>query len=411
MDSIGNCYFALCEIPEKPLEEDSSRKRVAVVAHAGRQRPRLDKTYTIKMRQCLIDDVVAAVKLRHGARIFGQHDSEPGFFQKLKGASDTYGAKVTVGICIPALEGQLVLAGLLCEKCAALTPYYSPLPEFVRMLQDVGQGMTQIVNAAYLLAKQQDATKSQTEYARRLEQKDRDNNLLFQSIAHQVSMPIIGLKQAAYILCQGASKEAYNSFRACLKEHERGCRNFKMYQTLTRDDDRRREDLRVCTSFDIEQMVNKAYERVRPYSEATERVFQIRTRQQKGYTIPNVRGNPEAVTECLVNVFHNAIKYSLGRNRILVDIEQESTTTIAIRVTNLGIEIPDSSSEEIFHETTRLDTAKAVRIDGSGIGLFISRKLVALHGGSVRVESCVPAQSLRDGTRLWKTTFAILLEC
>jgi signal transduction histidine kinase len=406
--NIGNCYSAICEVSAPEDQTKDSRIEVRILAQGGVRRREADK---INIRQTDLEKVLAGFESGAELKSFCLANSDWELLTKLKNAIQISDITHAIVGRIPGLQNNILWITLLRSNCAVLTPTGNPLPHFIRMFESLLQGTTQIIKGAYLLAKEQDSVRTLEKQAKELAQKDIQTRLLIENLAHQVSRPIMELKQSAYILSLGFSKDAYASFRACLGELARGCRNFDMYTTLTTDSGNRGIDLQTSSSLDVMQIVNQSYERVKPLSQVERIEVFINTDIEKGHSIPKVVGNPRAILEAVVNVFHNAIKYSIGCYPVELEISCGQSSTVDIRVSNVGIELPEKDWERIFEETYRADTAKEVAIEGSGLGLYVARKLVALHGGAIKVESCVPGKPLDDGSPRWKTTFIISLKC
>jgi signal transduction histidine kinase/ligand-binding sensor protein len=406
--NIGNCYSAICEIPADADETGDSRIQVQLVSQAGlcKRQPR-----EINIRQTELDMLATELKHAGDFKTFSLHNLNSGFLVKLKNAIEIYEMSNAIVTRMPTLLNKIFWVTLLGENCHVLTPSGNLLPDFVRMLENVLQGTTQIINDAYLRAEQQDSLWALEKQAEELAQKDIQTRLLVENLAHQVSRPVMELKQSAYILSQGFSKDAYASFCACLAELERGCRNFDLYERLTTDFGKRGVDFQTRSSFDVTEIVNQACERVKPFSEVQRVEVLVNVNREKGHTIPKVLGNPQAILEALVNVFHNALKYSIGGYPVEVEISHRESSTVDVRVTNVGIDLRRDEWENIFGERYRADTAKQVAIEGSGLGLYVARKLVTLYDGSIGVQSCVPGKPAEDSRPRWKTTFMISLRC
>ncbi|MDP2156848.1 MAG: ATP-binding protein, partial [Nitrospirota bacterium] len=60
---------------------------------------------------------------------------------------------------------------------------------------------------------------------------------------------------------------------------------------------------------------------------------------------------------------------------------------IEISVTDTGIGIKPEDMPKLFQEFTQLESAYTKNFEGTGLGLALTKKLVELHGGSIRVES------------------------
>ncbi len=87
-----------------------------------------------------------------------------------------------------------------------------------------------------------------------------------------------------------------------------------------------------------------------------------------------------ALSQILFNLIDNAVKYSLDRKEIGLDLELQGSECI-IHVSDFGIGIPNPLKEKIFEDFYRVDDKRVSAQRGSGIGLSITRKLVeSLHG-------------------------------
>jgi signal transduction histidine kinase len=138
--------------------------------------------------------------------------------------------------------------------------------------------------------------------------------------------------------------------------------------------------------------------------------------KKKGVTITNLEfiGQPNYIIEAshahieqvIFNVLNNAVKYSTSNKRIRV-ICRELKNYIAIEIINYGVGIEKDEIEGglIFNEGYRGRLTKDQSRIGSGLGLWISKKIVDDHGGKIEIES----DELRVGekTDLYKTIVKI----
>lgn len=96
-----------------------------------------------------------------------------------------------------------------------------------------------------------------------------------------------------------------------------------------------------------------------------------------------VHADPHHLDHILRNLLSNAIKYSPGGGRIRVEADPLDEGDVQIQVVDEGLGIPKDSLEIIFERFHRVDGPDRATIRGTGLGLFITRRLVELHGGSV----------------------------
>lgn len=95
------------------------------------------------------------------------------------------------------------------------------------------------------------------------------------------------------------------------------------------------------------------------------------------------RGELELIFNNLVS---NAVKYNRDRGRVDVALT-DGPSEVTIRVADTGIGMTPEEAGRLFGEFVRIKNDKTRRIDGSGLGLSIVKKLVLLYGGRVTVES------------------------
>jgi PAS domain S-box-containing protein len=99
-----------------------------------------------------------------------------------------------------------------------------------------------------------------------------------------------------------------------------------------------------------------------------------------------VTADKRALLQVLNNLISNAIKYNRDEGRVNVSCREAMPGRIRISVMDTGIGIPAEKQSQLFESFNRLG-AEMSNIEGTGIGLVISRKLIESMGGSIGVES------------------------
>lgn len=99
---------------------------------------------------------------------------------------------------------------------------------------------------------------------------------------------------------------------------------------------------------------------------------------------PDVRFDPAAVAQALINLLDNAVKYSREVREIAVRISSDAGA-VAVEVEDQGIGIPPAERSRIFERFYRAHggTGKG----GYGLGLFMVRHIMDAHGGRIEVDS------------------------
>jgi signal transduction histidine kinase len=101
--------------------------------------------------------------------------------------------------------------------------------------------------------------------------------------------------------------------------------------------------------------------------------------------IPLALGDGKRITQCLMNLVGNALKFT-KHGRVAVRVDQQGDNLI-YRVSDTGIGIPKSELDGIFAQFQQVDSAITREFTGTGLGLHITKKFVEMHGGEIWVES------------------------
>jgi signal transduction histidine kinase len=107
-----------------------------------------------------------------------------------------------------------------------------------------------------------------------------------------------------------------------------------------------------------------------------------------------VRADRTRLKQVLLNLLSNAIKYNSSDGRVTVELEQEYEAELTITVTDTGPGLSVEQQASVFEPFTRHHEDGA--IEGTGIGLSITQRLVQAMGGEMGVES-----TMGRGSRFW----------
>jgi signal transduction histidine kinase len=99
-----------------------------------------------------------------------------------------------------------------------------------------------------------------------------------------------------------------------------------------------------------------------------------------------VRADAGHLRVAIRNLVRNALAYSSPETDVIVGLEAEGSTA-SVSVANQGTAIPAGEEEAIFDPFVRGEAALQTGTRGSGLGLFITRRIAEAHGGEVWVHS------------------------
>jgi two-component system phosphate regulon sensor histidine kinase PhoR len=87
------------------------------------------------------------------------------------------------------------------------------------------------------------------------------------------------------------------------------------------------------------------------------------------------------------NIIDNAIKYSPDGKRITIRLEQIDPKTIELEIRDQGVGIAEEDIEKLFTKFMRIPNSRSIEVGGTGLGLYWTKRIIELHGGTITVHS------------------------
>jgi signal transduction histidine kinase len=129
-------------------------------------------------------------------------------------------------------------------------------------------------------------------------------------------------------------------------------------------------------------LIHQLVEQVQP--QCLERNVSLKLHLPSG--LPPVRADHVRLRQVLTNLIANAIKYSLPGGEVVITARVEGQQML-FSVTDCGIGIQPEQQIKIFQPYFRTEDAQSRDIPGTGLGLYITKKLVEMQGGQIWFES------------------------
>ncbi len=107
----------------------------------------------------------------------------------------------------------------------------------------------------------------------------------------------------------------------------------------------------------------------------------------------SISGDELLLKLAINNLIENALKYSPGEEPVLVELEN-AKDGIKLKVTDQGPAIPDHEKSKIFEKFYRLGDENTRRVQGTGLGLYLTRKIAEDHNATVEVWNNSPRGSI-----------------
>ncbi|MGI8550775.1 MAG: ATP-binding protein, partial [Dehalococcoidia bacterium] len=131
------------------------------------------------------------------------------------------------------------------------------------------------------------------------------------------------------------------------------------------------------------RLIQEVLDLIRPL--AGERQIQVQVERTAAWD-QEILVDPQRLKQVLLNLAANAIKYNQERGTVSVRCDQVERNRLRIRVTDTGLGIPPDKLPRLFSPFDRLE-AETTGVEGTGLGLSLSKVLVEAMGGSIGVES------------------------
>lgn len=134
--------------------------------------------------------------------------------------------------------------------------------------------------------------------------------------------------------------------------------------------------------YDIAKLVS---EEVKSLQRAAEtRNMKLEFTNTIGELVLNIDENK--IRQVIMNFIDNALFYSHDDSTIMVELNQ-TDSDVELRVKDTGIGVPKGEQSQLFTKFYRASNARKQRPDGTGVGIFLAKKVITEHGGNVLFES------------------------
>jgi two-component system, sensor histidine kinase and response regulator len=135
--------------------------------------------------------------------------------------------------------------------------------------------------------------------------------------------------------------------------------------------------------FNLKQVIDKAMEIIQPQAEIKHLALEV-----DATSWPEMYSDSKRFFQCVLNYLSNALKFTNEGKVTVVIREMDGHVKVAVRDTGIGI--PEEDIPKLFQAFERLETSNPVKSPGTGLGLYLTRKIIKeVLQGTVEVESQV----------------------
>jgi signal transduction histidine kinase len=270
----------------------------------------------------------------------------------------------------PIGSGTECLGHLVLARSAQEPPWSdAEAAAALEMGRDIGRA---VVNARLL-----DLERRLVDQLRRT---DQAKTSLFATVAHELKNPLASIVGHVELLQDDTDEEAGWSLGVIERNTHRLQALVDDLLTLAKVSDPDRP--LVSSQLDLAHLTQNAIDMFRPSAE--QRGISLTSDLVEGKAV--VVGNADELGRVLDNLVSNAVKFSPDHGVVRLSTRRDRDKLVLL-CADEGMGISEQDQELLFTEFFRGTNPEALQVPGTGLGLSIVTRIVARHGGSVRVES------------------------
>ena len=213
---------------------------------------------------------------------------------------------------------------------------------------------------------------------------DKMKNEFLSNVSHELKTPLVSIKGYSELMC--------NEALGTLNEQQ-----LKAMEVVSRNTERLRHliDSLMYLSMERAGKVECTFVSVQVAEMIKQAVFDTHSIADKNNltittNVPDdlstINGDVNKLTDVITNLIDNAIKFTSSGGEITISACEE-TNNIHITVSDTGIGIPSKLLSKIFDQFYQVDASTTRRYGGTGLGLYIVKKIVEMHHGQIWVDS------------------------
>jgi two-component system phosphate regulon sensor histidine kinase PhoR len=201
------------------------------------------------------------------------------------------------------------------------------------------------------------------------------------NVSHDLRTPLAGIKAIVETLQDGAidDKKIAMDFLAKVDAEIDGLTQLvNELMQLSRIESGR--DKLEMKPTDINLLLHETVSRLYPQAERQHLIIN----EQLATDLPALKVDDQRLKQVIINILHNAIKFTAAGGQITVTSQQEGGTVV-VHIADTGIGILEDDLPHIFERFYKADKSRSGA--GNGLGLAIAKHIIQAHGGSIWAQS------------------------
>ena len=200
---------------------------------------------------------------------------------------------------------------------------------------------------------------------------------------HQIRSPLTAIKGYSSMLLEGdfgvLPQKAIDSVKTITKSCQNLLNIVEDFLNISRIEQGRMVYEKVL--FDIRELIKEVLNELKPNIDRVGLILDFKMPAEK----MQVNADRNKIKQIIGNIIDNAIKYTAHGNINISTFKQQNKIKIAIKDSGIGIDPKDM--DKLFDKFYRTNNASKVNVAGTGLGLYIAKKIVEAHRGNIGVSS------------------------
>jgi signal transduction histidine kinase len=202
------------------------------------------------------------------------------------------------------------------------------------------------------------------------------------NISHELRTPLTSIKGYTETLLEGAMTDANLCERWLQIIYDESQRLERLINDLLDLSMLEAEQVELqFKSIDIRELIKNVMSILHPLAVKEEIELALTSED-----VPNVIVDEDRMKQVLLNLIHNAVKYSPKGDCVKIEVKK-LVREVQVSISDKGVGIPQNHLNRIFERFYRVEKDRAGKTGGRGLGLAIARHIVEVHGGTIGANS------------------------
>jgi len=209
----------------------------------------------------------------------------------------------------------------------------------------------------------------------------------YHTLSHELKTPLTAAREFVSIVIDGLAGELNSTQLKYLRIAKKSCTELAVYindllDATRLDTGKLHLELKAAS---LPAIIHRAIAVMEPVAIGKK----IRLSEDLDTRLMDVMVDESRIMQILTNLLNNALKFTFEGGEVIVKFGEDSKNSefLQISVTDTGCGIPKDQIDNLFHRFYQIKKGDATPEKGVGLGLYLCREMVLLHGGKIWVES------------------------